>query len=114
MGSISRKMKRKKQREERKKAKRARANAQPKPQQLTPEQIEQLKAQAMMQGQGQPGQPMPQQATPIEGQVELLMKEVDRLTKAIKLLDNHVWMMVEALSEKNLLNWLWKNDFSIY
>jgi hypothetical protein len=54
----------------------------------------------------QPQQLQPQpQAGPARDQVGLLMKEVEGLTKSIKLIDNHIWMLVETLSDKGILNW---------
>jgi len=38
-------------------------------------------------------------------QIGILVKEVENITRSIKVLDNHLYMTIEALSEKGLLSW---------
>lgn len=38
-------------------------------------------------------------------QIPLLIKEIDRLNKNVSTLDRHLWMVVETLADKDILNW---------
>jgi len=88
MASLSRQARRKQKREQLKKQQKlAKARAK------NPDVVNQLKQQT---------QQASQQASQ---QLQLLIKEVDGLTRSIKLIDNHLWMIVETLSDKGIMEW---------